>query len=195
MVWASSNVAFKEWAVVVDALGHGEQAVILRKGGIRETRGEFHVDHREFWLFPTQYHEAEHAIIPSKRPVLRDIAARASRENVDIEFYAVADPVLRVTDSDVLSRFQGRHIWTEATLQQRFEFGRERGLHVLIVRVHRLAATQRIAIRKRYGGCNSWIELEQAVAGDVTPVLSDTEFAAQRDELCELISGHALTHS
>ena len=195
MVWASSNVAFKEWAVVVDALGHGEQAVILRKGGIRETRGEFHVDHREFWLFPTQYHEAEHAIIPSKRPVLRDIAARASRENVDIEFYAVADPVLRVTDSDVLSRLQGRHVWTEATLQQRFEFGRERGLHVLIVRVHRLAATQRIAIRKRYGGCNSWIELERPIAGEVTPVLSDAEFAAQRDELCELISGHALTHS
>ena len=44
----SSNIAFKEWAVVVDALGQGEQVLILRKGGIREERGEFHVDHREF---------------------------------------------------------------------------------------------------------------------------------------------------
>jgi UDP-N-acetylglucosamine 2-epimerase (non-hydrolysing) len=28
--------AFKEWAVVVDALGRGEQTLILRKGGIQE---------------------------------------------------------------------------------------------------------------------------------------------------------------
>ena len=70
---ASSNTAFKEWAVVVDALGRGEQVLILRKGGIRESRGEFHVDHTSFWLFPTQYHEAERSIIPSKRPALREL--------------------------------------------------------------------------------------------------------------------------
>src|SRR6266853_2059215 len=64
---STNNIAFKEWAVVVDALGKGEQVLILRKGGIREPRGEFHVDHHEFWLFPTQYHEAERSIIPSKR--------------------------------------------------------------------------------------------------------------------------------
>src|SRR5260221_7296354 len=23
------------------------------------SRGEFHMDHREFWLFPTQFHESE----------------------------------------------------------------------------------------------------------------------------------------
>src|SRR5258708_6269605 len=34
----STEIAFKEWAVVADALGHGEQILILRKGGIREIR-------------------------------------------------------------------------------------------------------------------------------------------------------------
>jgi hypothetical protein len=63
-----SNVAFKEWAVVVEALGEGEQILILRKGGISEQRGQFEVQHREFWLYPTQFHEAERAIIPSMRP-------------------------------------------------------------------------------------------------------------------------------
>lgn len=195
MMRASSNIAFKEWAVVVDALGRGEQILILRKGGIGETRGEFHVDHREFWLFPTQYHEAERSIIPSKRPVLRDIAARASQQYVGIEFFAVADPVLHVADADVLKRLQGHHIWSETTLQQRFEFGRELGLHALIVRVYRLAAPQRIAIGKRYGGCKSWIELERSITGGAASVLSDADFAAQRNELCGLIAVHALTHS
>jgi hypothetical protein len=52
--------------VVVDALARGEQVLILRKGGIHEQRGEFRVSHREFWLFPTQYHEAESSVIPSR---------------------------------------------------------------------------------------------------------------------------------
>ena len=33
------RTAFKEWAIVVDALGRGEQIIILRKGGISEGRG------------------------------------------------------------------------------------------------------------------------------------------------------------
>ena len=32
------QTAFKEWAVIVEALGQGEQIVILRKGGIAEGR-------------------------------------------------------------------------------------------------------------------------------------------------------------
>jgi len=191
---ASLNIAFKEWAVVVDALGHGEQIIILRKGGIREDRGEFHVDHRQFWLFPTQFHEAERSIIPSKRPALREITGRMTTNAVEIEFFAVADRVLKISDIHLLKRLQGRHIWNEPLLRQRFEFGREPGLHVLVTRVYRLPAPQQIALRESYGGCKSWIELECVVAGDVTPVLTDAEFSARRDEICELLSNHALAY-
>src|SRR5438034_8244380 len=101
-----ADIAFKEWAVVVDALGRGEQILILRKGGIREQRGEFHVDHNAFWLFPTQYHEAERSIIASKRPVLNDIAAAAPSDAVDIQFHAVVDTVVHITEPALLSRLQ-----------------------------------------------------------------------------------------
>lgn len=192
---ARSNIAFKEWAVVVDALGSGEQVVILRKGGIREQRGQFEVDHREFWLFPTQFHEAEQSVIPSKRPALREIAAAASPTAVDIQYYAVADPVLQITEAAALRRLQGRHIWTEQVLQDRFQFGREPGLYALVTRVYRLPAPERFAVRPEYGGCKSWIELERALeTHKLTPVLSDTEFNSRRDELCELVTPHALTH-
>ena len=39
------RTAFKEWAIVVDALGRGRQSVILRKGGIAEGRGGFRPEH------------------------------------------------------------------------------------------------------------------------------------------------------
>jgi hypothetical protein len=191
----SADIAFKEWAVVVEALGNGEQILILRKGGIREQRGEFSVDHPAFWLFPTQYHEAERSIIASKRPALKELAAAAPADSVDIQFYAVADPVVRITDTSVLGRMQGRHIWTEQVLQQRFAFGREPGLHALIVRVYQLPQAARLPQRESYGGCKSWVQLERAVAGDLEPVLGDVEFARQRDEILELMTEHACAHS
>jgi len=193
---ASSNIAFKEWAIVVDALGRGEQVLILRKGGIREQRGQFHVDHREFWLFPTQYHEAERSIIPSKRPALGDIAARAPRDAVDIEYYVVTDLVVQITDLALVKRLQGRHIWNEQTLQERFHFGREAGLHALLTRVYRRPAAERFAMHESYGGCRSWVELERALStGGLTPVLGDVEYSAERHEIVELLSDHALAHS
>jgi len=191
----SSNIAFKEWAVVVDALGRGEQVLILRKGGIREQRGEFHADHQEFWLFPTQYHEAERSVIPSKRPLLREMAAVAPRDFVDIEYYAVADPVLTITDIECVKRLQGRHIWNEQVLRERFQFGREAGLHAMLARVYRRPATERFALCESYAGCKSWVELERGLSTEgLTPVLGDAEYRAHREEIVELLSDHALAH-
>src|SRR2546423_10206537 len=51
------SVGFKEWSLVCDALGRGRQSVILRKGGIAEGREGFSFRHREFFLFPTFFHE------------------------------------------------------------------------------------------------------------------------------------------
>jgi hypothetical protein len=190
----SADIAFKEWAIVVDALAQGEQIVILRKGGIRENRGEFHLDHQAFWLFPTQYHESEQSVIASKRPSLRELAANAPRDAVDIQFYAVADPVVQITDAATLRRLQGRHVWAENILQQRFDFGRGTGLHALLVRVYRLPRAERLPLHENYGGCKSWVTLERPIAGEVTPVLDDAEFGRQRDAILELISDHACAH-
>jgi hypothetical protein len=192
----NSNVAFKEWAVVVDALGRGEQILILRKGGIREQHGAFQVDHREFWLLPTQYHEAERSIIPSKRPALREIAATTVKDFVDIAYYAVADSVFGITDPAVLPRLQGRHIWNEEVLQERFQFGREPGLHALLTRIYRRPSSVRFPLRESYGGCKSWVELERSLSTeDLTPVLTDVEYNAQRDKIRERLSDHALVAS
>ncbi|HEY5036546.1 MAG TPA: DUF1802 family protein, partial [Chthoniobacterales bacterium] len=51
------SVGFKEWALVCAALGEGRQSVIVRKGGIAEGRAGFQFRHREFFLFPTFFHE------------------------------------------------------------------------------------------------------------------------------------------
>ena len=61
------RTAFKEWAIIVDALGRGEQIVILRKGGISEGRGGFQVTQARFLLFPTLFHQQRDAVLPDAR--------------------------------------------------------------------------------------------------------------------------------
>jgi len=193
---AHTQIAFKEWAVVVDALGRGEQIVILRKGGIHEQRGEFRAEHRAFWLYPTQFHEAEQSVIPSKRPAVREITAAARPDVVEIEFFAEITAVHQMVNAALLRKLQGRHIWSEQVLQQRFEFGREPGLHALVVRVYRATSPVQLPIIPQYGGCKSWIELAMTPATTVlTPAVSDAEFAQQNAEITDILSAHAHTYA
>ena len=51
------SIGFKEWALVCAALEQGRQSILLRKGGIAEGRTRFSFQYREFFLFPTWFHE------------------------------------------------------------------------------------------------------------------------------------------
>src|SRR5689334_18465921 len=57
--------ALKEWAIVCDALKDRRQMILLRKGGIYESAGEFELEHREFLLFPTYVHQKREMIKPA----------------------------------------------------------------------------------------------------------------------------------
>ena len=48
-----------------------------------------------FWLFPTQFHESERSIIPSKRTALREIAVGAPKDAVFAELRAHRDRLPR----------------------------------------------------------------------------------------------------
>jgi len=68
--------AFKEWAVVVDALGAGDQILIIRKGGISESRGGFKPEHPAFLLFSTRYHQQRESVVPAAQARCDELAAR-----------------------------------------------------------------------------------------------------------------------
>lgn len=80
-------LALKEWSVIVDALGKGRQSILLRKGGISETEGEFTVQGNKFLLFPTRFHEAPLHIKENWQPYLN--GDRYFQDGkMKIEFYA-----------------------------------------------------------------------------------------------------------
>lgn len=174
-----NRYALKEWAVIVQALLAGKQVLILRKGGILEKRGEFEVEHREFFLFPTLYHEKENELVPSYRAELAS-AERSYPVGPELRLpgYAVVEDHRWVDDLDKLHALDGLHPLTPSAVQYRFNYGKQRGLHVLILRAYQFADPHVLPMDSRYDGCVSWVDL----GGDLPtsgacPVLADPAFA------------------
>lgn len=172
------KVAFKEWAAVVDALGSGQQILLLRKGGISEGRRGFQVEHAEFLLFPTWFHQERDALLPSAHARYDELALLPrDPAKVAVEFFAHVISWRRLAALATAERLRGQHILTDEVIAKRFDWGKERNILALAVRVFRLPQAVEVPVLAEYGGCKSWIDLEQEIATDgATPVLSKEAF-------------------
>ncbi|HEV7922137.1 MAG TPA: DUF1802 family protein, partial [Thermoanaerobaculia bacterium] len=56
----ADHTALKEWSTVIDALGRGEQIILIRKGGIADPK--FGLEADRFYLYPTFFHNADGAV-------------------------------------------------------------------------------------------------------------------------------------
>ena len=177
------NMAFKEWAVVCEALGSGRQSVILRKGGIAEGRDGFAFLHREFFLFPTRFHETlEKTTLPP------GFALPAEREGeVEIRFAAKIEWTVFLSDSEQLGGLSDFHILRREVVEERFRFGEPSGIHVGFARIYRMSSPWILPMEKRFGGCRSWVELPDAPVISIEPVLSDEENQRRSESLRELL--------
>jgi hypothetical protein len=172
------RTAFKEWAVVVDALGRGDQALILRKGGIREGRGGFQVQHSRFLLFPTLFHQQRESVVPAAQARF-DALARAlpPADRVRLEFHAQVVESRQLDSLEAAQRLHGQHIWRDEVIEDRFDWGKDKHILALAVRVFRLPQPVELPVLAEYGGCKSWLELAEEISTDgSTPVLGEAEF-------------------
>jgi hypothetical protein len=172
------RVAFKEWAIVVDALGRGEQIIILRKGGISEGSGGFKVEHSEFLLAPTLFHQQRESVIASAQRRYDQISAEfAKPDRLRIGCGATVVEWKELTSIESLQALQGQHIWRDEVLSERFEWGRANRIYALVLRVFRIPHVRELAVLPSYGGCKSWIELAEEISTEgAEPVLSRSEF-------------------
>jgi hypothetical protein len=82
------SAGLKEWAIVCEAMGRGEQSVILRKGGLVEDRAGFAFRHSKFFLFPTFFHEQIDKVrVPGAK------IPKAREGEIEIRFFANAAPL------------------------------------------------------------------------------------------------------
>jgi hypothetical protein len=166
------SVGFKEWAIVCEALGRGEQTILLRKGGIAEGRDGFGFRHSEFFLFPTFFHEqidkvrSENAAIPEERD-----------GEIEVCYFAKLVEQREITSWPEAAALEPFHILEDSVVRERFDY-KQPGLHVALVRVFRLPPCWTLPEMPAYGGCRSWVELPECPAEtQFESVLSDDDFA------------------
>ena len=93
------SIGFKEWAVVCDALGRGEQTILLRKGGIAEGRNGFGFHHAEFFLIPTFFHEQ---VVKVRMPGA-EIPAAGTKTTVDGAEAEVTSAVVSPASGEIVA--------------------------------------------------------------------------------------------
>lgn len=169
--------ALKEWAVAVEALLAGELLLLIRKGGIRESRPVFEVPSDRALLFPTYEHQAAAAMRESWQSQVAPQAVPQVGDALTLRGWVEITHQLELTGADIVERLHPFHLWTDAWLTERLAWKPERPAYALLLRVHRLATPLTLTYEKRYGGCRSWIELAgTSPLPESTPVLTAAEY-------------------
>ncbi len=171
------QIAFKEWAVIVDALGSGEQIIILRKGGISEGLGGFQIEHERFLLFPTLFHQQRESVLSAAQRRYDVIAPGLTADTLRLEYFAEVVDWKFINSLADAQRLDGQHVWREEVIRERFDWGKTKSIYAMAVRVFRLPHAVELPMRPEYGGCKSWIDLGEAVAtSGAQPVLEEAAF-------------------
>jgi hypothetical protein len=165
----------KEWAVAVKALELGETALVVRKGGIREKA--FAVENRRFLLLPGYEHQRPELLKPEYRQLLKEIPDLTDDGPLRFTSFAEVREAYEISEPRSLAAIDPYHIWTPEYAESRFRWRPKKPLTVLVLRVYLLPEPVELPYSEAYGGCKSWMELEEPVStAGARPALEDDAF-------------------
>jgi hypothetical protein len=166
-----NHTALKEWANVIEALGRGEQIILIRKGGIADPH--FGVETDRFYLYPTFFHQAD----------------ATEPRDVTITHWCEVVKTWRVHALDALYRLEPHVVMPRETLDARYKFRPDQALYVIAVRTFALAHPVSIAQKPEYLGCRSWVSIDDEIDihGSV-PALNEQQLDARIGEIESLIA-------
>lgn len=166
-----NHTALKEWASVIEALGRGDQIVLIRKGGLADQT--FGVEAARFYLFPTNYHDA----------------GGSEPTHVRITHCAEAVKTWQIRDVESLRRLETLTILDREVIDTRYRFRPDQAINVIAVRAYRLARPANVVMKPEYAGCKSWVSVDEEIDIDGSvPAMSDDRLDAQINAIDMLIT-------
>lgn len=170
-----NHTALKEWSTVVDALGEGRQVVLLRKGGIADP--SFGIEADRFYLVPTWFHQGE----VEPRPAFT------------VDFWGEVRRVWQVQSESVIGDLEPFVEMPRNAIENRYRFRPDQALFVIGIRAWRLATPVEVVWREAYGGCRSWVSLEEEIDVDGSvAVLSEGELNERLGAIERVIGGRSM---
>ncbi|MDZ8237775.1 MAG: DUF1802 family protein [Nostoc sp. ChiQUE01a] len=176
--------ALKEWATAINALETGKTIMLLRKGGIHERNGHFQVAHKQILLYPTYEHQQAFMLKAEYANDVYPVTSGWHPEIIRIGSWAEITDILPVSDEFIVNALLPFHIWNEHFISDRLKWKPRQPLYILLLRTYKLSQEQEIAYYAKYGGCKSWIDLDQAIdLQGAKPVLSDFAYTQLVDKI------------
>jgi hypothetical protein len=178
------QIALKEWDAQIRTLETGMCALLFRKGGIIEKRGEFSVEHKQFWLYPTFLHQNVGELKVQHHAQLRH---NPNPGTVRLQSYADVAAAYKLEDLATVARLEPHNPLGMAALEQKFAYRQLPYVYALLLRVYTCVPTNMLETSE-YAGCVSWVSFDQPVVPqEVTPVLSDSTFQSLQQQIESLL--------
>ncbi|RYX84318.1 DUF1802 family protein [bacterium] len=186
----SSRAALKEWAISAESLAQGRQVLLLRKGGLHDEDGVFHLEHDSFYLLPTWFHQ-ERGLVKAEHQDLWEQAARESDEGPKLAYlrhFAQVEEIWQLHENAESALKDAAHIYSTSYLDLRFSYQSNKPLLCAALRVWELETPVRYELRSEDLGCKSWVDWESPLITNATPALSDEDFARKLQELRDVLA-------
>ena len=155
---------FKELASVCQAIATGQQSVLLRKAGIRETTSESGFAAKSFYLLPTHYHEKD-----PKGP------AADFQISVRVDVLRSGD----LLDWSQIEKLLPQTAYNPKTIREHFDSREQKLLHFALVRPFRLQPVWVLPSSPNLRGCRSWFDLPPPPASLRESAIPETEQTRQ----------------
>jgi len=176
-----ATTALKEWAVAVKALREGRQVLLVRKGGISEETRHFRIESERFLFFPTYEHQRADLLQPEFQADLTAVLAEP-RDPARARFdtFAELTDLIEVSDPAQVEALAPYYCFSTEYAEERLRWKPRHPLLVMAIRAYRLKQPIEVAARPEFGGCKSWLTLDEDVTPDnLVAALDDTTYAAQ----------------
>lgn len=180
----------KEWSCVIDAMGRGEQTLMIRKGTV----------YPEFLLYPTYSYFVTHFKDDKLGLALQERFVKSAAESgeitrqraqkdllVNIDYYAVADKVLPISDNKILARLKDHYIWNPEHVESYAKTSRTGTVYLWLLRVYKLPKTEVVGRLKQGGIPDLYRHPEEVSTTGSIPVLDDATFTKERDTILHLV--------
>ena len=173
-----SQIAFKEWAVTVNALAQGRQVLLMRKGGIHEVTKDFRVAHPEFLLYPTYEHQNADLLKASSQSLFEETLTNSiPTDTITFSIWAQVTETIKVVELEKVQELSNHHIWTNQYTESRLRWKPMVPLSIMLLRVFKLEEPVTIPWIKEYAGCTSWVEIMPKInLGQLPPAMNDRDY-------------------
>ena len=189
-VCVASYAALKEWAISAESLAQGRQITLLRKGGLLDEDGAFHLEHSQFYFLPTWFHQ-ERGLVKAEHQDLWRTTPREEDENAKVAYlrhFGRIEEIWRLREDAERALKDAAHIYSQSYLDTRFGYQEEKPLLCAAIRVWTLDKPIRYELRERDLGCKSWVEWEAPLEALAAPAMGDETFARKLQELRAILA-------